>query len=465
MLIVGATGALTAGTSAFFSDTETSVGNTFAAGAIDLKIDNESYYNGVQNAATTWELVDLTIQKFFDFADVKPGDYGEDTVSIHVDTNDAYMCADVSLTSNEENGINEPEGDDGDTTDGEGELAGLMEFVWWADDGDNVLENDETVISQGPIGAIPLGATTTVVLADSTNNIWTDAPGPVSGGDTFFIGKAWCFGSIGAAPLAQSAYSGPDDDNNGNTINGDPGDGGISCDGSLVDNQSQTDSLTADVSFRAVQSRNNANFQCVPGGQCEFNEAVDLFVAEAKFENPVVGTPQLWDVFDSPVDGWTVEWRGDIPATFGPQNRPETAHLELHRGVLGSAFEGQQYAELNTDWGGPTDGGTGEPASVTIYRSFATVPGANYTLKFHFAPRPNTPAADNNLETRIDGVIADTTGPTAGGGGPIAWQERTVNFTASSPSTEIRFTDLGTANSLGTFLDNVRLFQTSCPAN
>ena len=35
-LIIGATGA-------FFSDTETSTGNTFAAGAIDLKIDNTSY--------------------------------------------------------------------------------------------------------------------------------------------------------------------------------------------------------------------------------------------------------------------------------------------------------------------------------------------------------------------------------------------------------------------------------------
>ena len=39
MVISGATGA-------FFSDTETSQGNTFTAGAIDLLVDNESYYNG-----------------------------------------------------------------------------------------------------------------------------------------------------------------------------------------------------------------------------------------------------------------------------------------------------------------------------------------------------------------------------------------------------------------------------------
>jgi predicted ribosomally synthesized peptide with SipW-like signal peptide len=41
-------------TGAFFSDTETSTGNTFQAGAIDLKVDNTSYYNGVFNPATSW---------------------------------------------------------------------------------------------------------------------------------------------------------------------------------------------------------------------------------------------------------------------------------------------------------------------------------------------------------------------------------------------------------------------------
>ena len=72
------------GTTAFFSDTEESLGNVFTAGAIDLKVDNESYYNGGLNASTTWEATDLTIEKFFDFSDVKPDDYGEDTISLHV---------------------------------------------------------------------------------------------------------------------------------------------------------------------------------------------------------------------------------------------------------------------------------------------------------------------------------------------------------------------------------------------
>src|SRR5690606_22695048 len=92
-----------AGTRAFFSDTETSTGNTFMAGAIDLQIDNSSYGfdwndptvedpSGVwgPNDANSWELSDLTNQLFFSFADLKPGDYGEDTISLHVNDNDAY---------------------------------------------------------------------------------------------------------------------------------------------------------------------------------------------------------------------------------------------------------------------------------------------------------------------------------------------------------------------------------------
>ncbi len=268
VLFVG--GALALGsTGAFFSDAETSTGNTFTAGEIDLKIDNSSYYNGVLNPGTTWELVDLTIEKFFNFLDLKPGDYGEDTISLHVDTNDSYLCANVTLTSNDDNGINEPEGVDGDTTDGEGfgELADEVNFIWWADDGDNVLELGEGVINSGPIGALELNEPYPFTLADSDENIWTGTGGPIAGNETLYIGKAWCFGDITPAPLSQSSLGGratstPAEDGNGNQKMGEPADGGYLCNGSALNNITQTDSLTADVTFSAIQSRNNPNYQC-----------------------------------------------------------------------------------------------------------------------------------------------------------------------------------------------------------
>lgn len=99
-------------TSAYFNDSETSSANVLTAGDVDLRVDNESYYNGLFNEDTSWKEDDLDGEegyKFFDFDDLKPGDYGEDTISLHVDTNDAYLCAAVTLTSNNENTCNEPE--------------------------------------------------------------------------------------------------------------------------------------------------------------------------------------------------------------------------------------------------------------------------------------------------------------------------------------------------------------------
>jgi len=53
--------------------------------------------------------IDITNQKFFDFEDVKPGDWGENTISIHVNNNDAYGMAIITAIENRENGCTEPE--------------------------------------------------------------------------------------------------------------------------------------------------------------------------------------------------------------------------------------------------------------------------------------------------------------------------------------------------------------------
>ena len=80
-------------TTAYFNDTETSSNNTFTAGAIDLKIGNTSYYNGQPSSDATWSLADLDNEHgpgengkyfFFNFSDIKPGDWGEDTIKVNV---------------------------------------------------------------------------------------------------------------------------------------------------------------------------------------------------------------------------------------------------------------------------------------------------------------------------------------------------------------------------------------------
>ena len=262
VVVAGATGA-------FFSDTETSTGNTFTAGAIDLGVDNHSYYNGVLNPGTTWrvdyDLSDEIPRQFFNFLDLKPGDWGEDTISLHVNNNDSYLCADVTLTSNNDNSSTEPELDEnGEIADDsqnswDGELANSIKWYWWADDGDNVYEEDEDLLP-GSGYAFPNATgpySSTVALADSQTNVWGDqdqtgAPSPLPGDSVRFIAKAWCFGDT-----VMEAYYQDD----GNNQSG-PDDRPVTCSGVNESNITQTDGLTMDVSFRAVQSRNNDGFLC-----------------------------------------------------------------------------------------------------------------------------------------------------------------------------------------------------------
>ncbi len=255
------------GTGAFFSDREVSRGNTFAAGAIDLKIDNESYYNGAVSEETTWlEPVDLDEGRLFiNFTDLKPDDEGEDTISLHVNNNDAWLCLDMTLTSDDDISSNEPELDTGDPAEDvndtwDGELADLVEMVWWADDGDNVLETGEALLSDDNQTLTELfgeDRTFSAPLADGSTNVWTGQGGPATGDQTYYVGKGWCYGAMTLTPVAQdgAATSGPLDGRGT----------GFTCAGQDLGNESQTDGATLDIGFRAVQARHNPNFTCGGG--------------------------------------------------------------------------------------------------------------------------------------------------------------------------------------------------------
>lgn len=270
------------GTGAFFNDTETSVGNVFTAGAIDLKVDSQQHYNNmicVENPSPaegdyywqpevgftpgvghypatgtvcdgTWTLTDLgATNKFFNFSDVKPGDQGENTVSLHIDNNPAWACVNIKTTANDENTNIEPEVTAGDNTTGpigNGELAGNINFQVWLDDGaidgfggedvgegDNIWQVGEPALASGAMSDI-VGNGLTLTLADGgTGN-------PLPPTVTDYIGMFWCAGDVTG------------------------GAGNLGCDGSTMDNTSQTDSVTAEVTFMVEQARNNAAFRCVP---------------------------------------------------------------------------------------------------------------------------------------------------------------------------------------------------------
>ena len=183
------------GTSAFFSDQEEFTDNSLQAGTLDLKLDYKATYLGgpgrladvqsmgypdaeelLEDGESTgryllgqapspedeqaWE--DRVQGETFDFCspdadeflvngdgipmftldDVKPGDSGEVTVSIHICDNPGHLRMVGDITGSAENGQNEPELEaEGEDTDGIGELADAIEVcVWYDEDCDNVFE-------------------------------------------------------------------------------------------------------------------------------------------------------------------------------------------------------------------------------------------------------------------------------------------------------------------------------------
>lgn len=197
------------GTGAFFSDTETSVGNIFTAGSVTVGIEGITHnYAGSDDTNAPVFTTDTGNGFSFALADLKPLDEGNIDYDLVNGANEAYICAMVTETGNHDNGINDPESDAGDSTDGSsnGELGDFLNFNF----------NGNT----GSLSAI--------------SGLWQTV-GTAAANASTSQGFEYCFGEYTGTVCGPSA---------GN------------------DNLAQTDSLTADVEFYAVQTRNNAGFTC-----------------------------------------------------------------------------------------------------------------------------------------------------------------------------------------------------------
>lgn len=183
------------GTTAWLNDTESFDGNTTTAGTLDLKVDWQQHYYG---PTEEWEYVNahpdhdgdgkqsvlhptgeyaveyagtnivdfLTCDtpgfdddydygdqdSLVELSDVKPGDEGEITFSLHLCGNPGYVWMQGAEADNSENGYAEPEPDTGaggdaldpGDPDGRGELAENVEVeMWYDDDCDNEVDDGE----------------------------------------------------------------------------------------------------------------------------------------------------------------------------------------------------------------------------------------------------------------------------------------------------------------------------------
>ncbi len=227
-------------------------GTTFATGGgtgtpgLELKINSKTYYNGAYMPALSWHLKNLVpgVDKFWNFDDVKPGDTGTSSISIHIKKSPAYVCLDFVNLKNDENTVNEPESAV-DTTPFEGELAAGLEFFAWRDDGDNKFEvGEKPLFGTSTQSAVKVLNEKTYTLADSQTG------SPYADGSTHYVGIYWCAGNL--------------------TV--DLSTGTARCDGKVLGNEAQTDSMSVDVKIRAVQSKYNTKFLCRPGDEPKYGK-------------------------------------------------------------------------------------------------------------------------------------------------------------------------------------------------
>lgn len=249
------------GTTAYFSDEESFIDNSLTAGELDLKLDYKSTYAGgpgrldeidalypdftveevepgvyltgkvpdtgefswpeeVQDrdlCNTELNLVDGEGIPVFTLEDVKPGDSGEVTISLHICDNPSWMWMGGELTENAQNGINDPEGDalsaEFETIPEEGQLADAIDVTMWYD------ENCNNIYEPGGEGETPCvqlvldgsGSmsgnrnTQTIDGAKSlADRILTEGPAGSQVGVTFFSGSGYDMGAQTVQPLTDN---------------------------------------------------------------------------------------------------------------------------------------------------------------------------------------------------------------------------------------------------------------------
>lgn len=212
-----------------------------------------------EDSELSWTEADLEqgVHKFFDFDDVKPGDVGEDTVSLHVYDNDAWGRMVVTVTGDSDRTCTSSEqvaeADACVDPDGPGELRENLDFLIWLDEGitpgfqntGNVKDVGEgdNLKQETEVGLVSAGA----LDADGeTHPIWEGlAAAYAAHGCTDIDGQtnyALCHGlAQDGRMVASTTYY-----------------FGIGWDlPPETGNEAQTDTFEADIAFEVEQHRNN----------------------------------------------------------------------------------------------------------------------------------------------------------------------------------------------------------------
>lgn len=149
-------------------------------------------------------------------------------------------------------------------------------------------------------------------------------------------------------------------------------------------------------------------------------------VTNGSFEANAQANPS-WNIYSNLI-GWT----------------GGSAGIELRNNVAGSAYDGQNYVELDTT------------ANSSISQSFNTVLGQAYVLSFAYSPRERVAASSNGIRVLWNGADLGTfTGVGAASGN--VWQVETLNLFGTGGLTTLSFQAVGLSESYGGSLDSINV--------
>ncbi len=151
-------------------------------------------------------------------------------------------------------------------------------------------------------------------------------------------------------------------------------------------------------------------------------------ITNGSFETPDVITG-TFSVFPN-IPGWT--------STVG-------RGIEIQDYVAGSPFDGVQHVELDSY------------NNSNMVQQVAVTAGGLYDLSFAYSPRPGIGPASNGIEVWFDGALIDTV--TGDGSNLIdtSWSVLSYSVSPSGNLANLEFRAVGTSDTYGGYLDDVRL--------
>ncbi|MBE0378254.1 DUF642 domain-containing protein [Pseudoalteromonas prydzensis] len=159
-----------------------------------------------------------------------------------------------------------------------------------------------------------------------------------------------------------------------------------------------------------------------------FAAASTNLVTNGSFENTPTVTHHSgqWQLFNN-ITGW---------------QRSNHAQFEIQTNKLGliTAQHGSQYIELDST------------ANYSVMQLLDTEVGNSYEISFYYSPRVDGDSTTNKADVYWNGELLANLNATTRG-----WQKFTFPVKASSTSTELKFVGTGKSDSLGAFIDDVKV--------